>query len=149
NGEETPIGVPGELHIGGEGVALGYLNRPELTAERFLERRGKRLYRTGDVVRWKANGELEYLGRNDQQVKLRGHRIELGEIEALLREHPLVRDAAVIVREDTPGDQLLVAYIVGTDGGSSAQPADLRAFLRRRVTEPMVPAAFVALAALP
>ncbi|MFB9444226.1 non-ribosomal peptide synthetase/MFS transporter [Dactylosporangium vinaceum] len=138
-GAPVPVGVPGELHIGGVGVAAGYLNRPELTAERF--RNGR--YATGDIARRNPDGTLDYLGRRDDQVKLRGMRIEPGEIAAALRARPGIRDAAVIVREDRPGDQRLVAYVVGEPDG------DLRTALKQVLPDAMVPAAYVPLDALP
>ncbi|HVG45387.1 MAG TPA: amino acid adenylation domain-containing protein, partial [Longimicrobium sp.] len=141
-----PVGVPGELYVGGGGVARGYLNRPELTAQRFVENpfgAGK-LYRTGDRVRWLADGTLDYLGRLDEQVKIRGFRIELGEIEAALRQAPGVRDCTVVVRDDRAGDRRLVAYVVG-----DAEAEALRDRLRQSLPEYMVPAAFVGLDALP
>ncbi|MEU7871446.1 amino acid adenylation domain-containing protein [Dactylosporangium sp. NPDC049140] len=142
-GEPVPVGVPGELHIAGVGVAAGYLNRPELTAERFKDALGERVYATGDLALRNPDGSLEYLGRLDDQVKLRGMRIEPGEIAAVLRAQDGVRDAAVVVREDQPGDQRLVAYVVGEETG------DLRAALKRVLPDAMVPAAYVTLPALP
>ncbi|HEX7984412.1 MAG TPA: condensation domain-containing protein, partial [Duganella sp.] len=147
----VPRGVAGELHIGGAGVGRGYLNRAELTAERFVDdpfTPGGRLYKTGDLGRYLADGTLEYLGRNDFQVKLRGFRIELGEIEARLRECAGVREAAVVARADGGGEQRLVAYVVGHAGAELA-PADLRAALSAVLTDYMVPGAFVRLDALP
>ncbi|WP_437759619.1 amino acid adenylation domain-containing protein [Sorangium sp. So ce1389] len=159
--ELVPAGVPGEIYIGGAGVARGYHDRPALTAERFVpdpfgRTPGARLYRTGDVARRRPDGALVFLGRSDQQVKLRGHRIELGEIEAALGRHPAVLESAVVVREDEPGDRRLVGYVVlrgapapGAAGPAADPPADLGAFLRERLPETMVPATLVALPALP
>ncbi|WP_137918850.1 non-ribosomal peptide synthetase [Hydrogenophaga sp. 2FB] len=144
----VPMGVAGELYIGGTGLARGYLNRPDLTAERFLPhpvQAGQRLYRTGDLVRRLPDGRLEYLGRTDFQVKLRGIRIELGEVEAALREQPAVRQAVAIVREDSPGLKRLVAYLVGQD----LDAATLKQALRQRLPDAMVPSAFVLLEHLP
>ena len=158
----VPTGVPGELYIGGAGVARGYLNRPQLTAERFIadpyaDSEGRRLYRTGDRVRYGEDGNLVYLGRCDSQIKLRGFRIELGEIESVLSESPIVRHAAVIVREDQPGNQQLVGYLVFQ--ADAADPKDektrelvlseLKQFVRRKLPEYMVPSAFMVLERLP
>ncbi|GAB3981721.1 amino acid adenylation domain-containing protein [Plantactinospora veratri] len=146
-GEPVPVGVPGELHLAGVGLAHGYLNRPELTAERFRTGPdGERRYRTGDLARWRPDGTLDFLGRIDGQVKLRGLRIELGEIEVALRDEPGVRDAAVVVREDSPGDRRLAAYLVGS---APVDTAALRLALKRRLPDYMVPATFVELPELP
>ena len=146
-----PLGVPGELWIGGAGVALGYLHRPELTAERFVDdpfsdAPGARLYRTGDRGRWRANGTLEHLGRADFQIKLRGFRIEPGEIEAQLAGQPPVTQALVMVREDRPGDARLVAYLAST---APVDQAALRERLRKHLPEYMLPQHFVVLDSLP
>ncbi|WP_234359229.1 non-ribosomal peptide synthetase/MFS transporter [Plantactinospora sp. BC1] len=146
-GEPLPVGVPGELHLAGVGLAHGYLNRPELTAEKFgTGPDGERRYRTGDLARWRPDGTLDFLGRLDGQVKLRGLRIELGEIEVALRDQPGIRDAAVVVREESPGDRRLAAYLVGS---APVDVAALRLALKRRLPDYMVPAAFVELPELP
>jgi enterobactin synthetase component F len=153
NRKPVPIGVAGELHIGGDGLALGYLNRPELTQERFLpdafgDDPASRLYQTGDRVRRLAGGRIEFLGRFDHQVKIRGFRIELGEIEAVLQQHPDVQDAVVMARDDATGDKRLVAYMT-THGSTSVPVGGMRDFLRRKLAPYMVPSAFVPLAAFP
>ncbi|HET8774523.1 MAG TPA: amino acid adenylation domain-containing protein, partial [Thermoanaerobaculia bacterium] len=151
----VPVGVAGEIYIGGVGVARGYLNRPELTAERFIadpfsSNADGRLYKTGDLGRWRVDGNVEYLGRNDQQVKLRGYRIELGEIETQLAKHPRVQEAVVIAREDEPGEKRLVAYVTGQAlGVEQLDVEELRAHLSASVPQYMVPAAFVQLEAMP
>jgi aspartate racemase len=150
--QPVPIGVGGELYIGGPGVARGYLNRPELTAERFVphpfsDRPGARLYRTGDRVRHRHDGTIEFLGRFDDQVKIRGFRVEPGEVEAALLRHPDVREAAVVARRAPDGDQRLIAYTVGA--GPRATISELRAYLAGSLPEYMIPAAFVSLEELP
>ena len=151
--EPAPIGVAGELYIGGFGLARGYLERPDLTAESFVpdpfsDERGARLYRTGDLARYLPDGNFDFLGRRDQQVKVRGYRIELGVIENVLARHHAVREAVVAVREDVPGDQRLVAYVVAQD--DQAQSASiLRDHLNEKLPDYMMPSAFVFLESLP
>jgi acyl carrier protein len=151
--EAVPVGVRGELYIGGEAVGRGYWKRAEMTAERFIPdpfsvEGGGRLYTTGDRARYHADGNIEFLGRRDQQVKIRGHRIELGEIEAALVSHGAVRESVVIVREDVPGEKRLVGYVV-----PKQQPApttsELHSFLKEKLPAYMLPSAFVMLDALP
>ncbi|MBV9927462.1 MAG: amino acid adenylation domain-containing protein [Acidobacteria bacterium] len=151
--EPVPVGVPGELYIGGVQLARGYLKRPALTADRFIPHPhsaapGARLYRTGDLARYGADGRIEYLGRLDDQVKVRGQRIELGEIEAVLRQHPSVRDVTVMAQGGDAQDKRLVAYVV-SDGTQGAPERELRAWARTQLADFMVPAQFVGLAELP
>jgi amino acid adenylation domain-containing protein len=154
NLEPQPIGIPGELCIGGAGVALGYLNRAELTAERFgpdpfSEEPGARMYRTGDLARWLADGAIEFVGRSDRQLKIRGFRIEPGEIESVLEGHTGVRAAAITTREDDSGVPRIVAYLVGTGEGEPPAPDELRAFAAEQLPAYMIPTAWVLLDALP
>jgi len=152
--EPAPVGVAGELYVGGAGLARGYLNRSEPTATQFVpnpfsRRAGDRLYRTGDRVQWRENGALEYLGRIDDQVKLRGYRIEPSEIEATLIAHEAVKQAVVVVREDHPGQKQLVGYVVRKADSDGAGGSEWRRHLRERLPDYMVPAAFVEMAELP
>ncbi|MEH2381696.1 MAG: amino acid adenylation domain-containing protein [Nostoc sp.] len=161
----VPIGVPGELYIGGDGLARGYLNRPELTSEKFIpnpfnnskfksdalslsKRQNSKLYKTGDLARYGSDGNIEFLGRIDHQIKIRGFRIELGEIEAVLTEHPKVQEAVVIVREDTPGDKRLVGYVVSSQE-QVPNTSELRRFLKEKLPDHMVPSVFVMQSVLP
>ncbi|HKR15452.1 MAG TPA: amino acid adenylation domain-containing protein, partial [Pyrinomonadaceae bacterium] len=151
--QPVPVGVPGEMYVGGDGVARGYLRQPALTATRFVpdpfsKKRGACLYRTGDLARYLRNGDLEYLGRIDHQVKIRGFRIELGEIEAVLLTHNGVREAVVMAREDSPGEKRLAAYLV-LDDEQSTSIGDLRGFLKERLPDYMIPSVFVVLDRLP
>ncbi|HEX5871728.1 MAG TPA: amino acid adenylation domain-containing protein, partial [Longimicrobium sp.] len=144
------VGVIGELYLGGLGLSRGYLGRPGLTADRYIPNPfsaepGARMYRTGDRIRWNAEGNLEYLGRFDHQVKIRGFRVELGEIESTLRRYPGVRDCVVMAREDVPGEKFLAAYLVGGDGDAAA----MRAHLKQTLPAHFVPAAFVTLDEMP
>jgi acyl carrier protein len=151
--EPVPMGVGGELYIGGAGVARGYLGRPDLTAERFMAdpfaaTPGARMYRTGDLVQWRANGDLEFLGRVDDQVKIRGFRIELGEIEATLEESPEVERAVVVARQDDTGEKRLAAYLVAP-ALQSLGPAKLREHFKGRLLDHMMPSHFIFLDRLP
>ncbi|MGA9377368.1 MAG: amino acid adenylation domain-containing protein, partial [Phormidium sp.] len=155
--QPVPVGVAGELHIGGVGLAKGYLNRPELTQEKFIPNpfenssaiiKDSKLYKTGDLVRYLPDGNIEYLGRIDNQVKIRGFRIELGEIETLLSQHPQVQAVVAIQREDIPGDKYLVAYIV-PERSATPTSNEIRQYLKTLLPEYMVPSAFVILEALP
>ena len=149
--QPVPVGIPGEICIGGIGLARGYLNRPDLTAEKFVphpfgDAPGARLYRSGDLGRFLAEGNIEYLGRLDDQVKVRGFRIELGEIETILRGHPAIKEAVVAAREGEAGEKRLMAYVVAPDAPTVS---DLRGYLRTKLPEYMVPSVFVPLEALP
>jgi acyl-coenzyme A synthetase/AMP-(fatty) acid ligase/aryl carrier-like protein len=153
--QPVAVGVAGELYVGGVGVTRGYLHRAELTAERFVPHpfsgeAGARLYRTGDIVRYRADGELEFIGRIDEQVKLRGFRVELNEIEAVLLQHESVREAVVVVRADESSEQRIVAYLVPRDAAeSSSLTSELRLHAKQFLPEYMVPSAFVQLESLP
>ena len=150
NRQPVPTGIAGDLFIGGQGVVRGYHNRPELTAERFVAnpfKDGERMYWTGDLAKYREDGVIEFLGRVDHQVKIRGYRIELGEIETKLSSHESVRECVLLLREDTPGDQRLVAYIVAA--GSTPDANEIRDYLRKDLPEYMVPNDVVALDAMP
>ena len=144
----VPVGVPGEVYIGGGGVGRGYLDRPALTAEQYVTVGGQRFYRSGDLARRLPDGHLIFLGRSDNQVKIRGYRVELDEIEALLARHPAVGAAVAVAREDNPGDRRLVAYVVPRAGQAVILP-ELRAFLARQLPDYMVPGAILILDTLP
>jgi long-subunit acyl-CoA synthetase (AMP-forming)/acyl carrier protein len=153
HGQVVPVGVPGEIYVGGAGLARGYLNRPDLTANKFLlnpfsAETGGWLYKSGDLARWWPDGQLEYLGRGDEQIKLRGYRIELGEIETAIRQYPNVQHAVVVAREDRPGDKRLNAYIVMASG-IVLNADNLRRYLQGKLPAYMVPAAFIQLDVLP
>jgi len=149
--EPVPVGVAGELYIGGDGLARGYIGQAGLTAQRFVANpftQGKRLYRTGDRVRWRAGGELEFLGRMDEQVKIRGYRIEPAEVEAALLKHEQVKQALVMVREDEPGEKSLVGY-VATGEGTSIEITQVREHLKQQLPAYLIPSAWVVLENLP
>jgi thioesterase domain-containing protein/acyl carrier protein len=151
--QPVPVGESGELYIGGAGLARGYLNRPDLTREKFIlnpfsQEPGARLYKTGDLARYLGDGNIEYIGRLDSQIKIRGFRVELGEVEAVLSQHPAVQQSVVIAREDVPGDKRLVAYVI-LNSEQVAIIDKLRHFLKQRLPDYMVPSAFVMLEALP
>jgi len=152
--QPVPAGVPGELHVGGVSLARGYLNRPGLTATKFVPhpfaaQAGSRLYKTGDLVRYRADGNIEFLGRIDHQVKVRGFRIELGEIETVLGRHPALRDSVVVAQGDGIRDSRLVAYVTAQDGAQPPNAGELRGFLREKLPEYMVPSLFVTMEQLP
>ena len=153
NLQPVPVGVAGELHIGGAGLARGYFKRPDLTAEKFIpdpfsDEPGARLYKTGDSARYLPDGTIDFLGRIDNQVKIRGFRVELEEIEAVLAQHPCVREAVVVIRDDVIGAKRLVAYVVA-DRQQTYTVNDLRSFLGEKLPDYMVPSAFVSLRTLP
>ena len=152
--QPTPIGVPGELYIGGVGLARGYHHRPELTAEKFIHdlsstQDSARLFKTGDLARYRADGAIEFLGRLDNQVKIRGFRIELGEIEAELSQHSAIKEVVVVAREDTPGNKRLAAYLVANPDAMHPSVEDLRTYLKEKLPSYMIPAVFMYLDIMP
>ncbi len=152
NLQPVPIGVIGDLYIGGDGVSRGYLNRPELTAERFIANpfdSSSIIYKTGDLARYLPDGDIEFFGRSDQQVKVRGFRIETGEVEVALAEHPSVRQAVVVAWKERSSEASLVAYVVAASGEEEADPGQLREFLRQKLPEYMLPTIYVNLESLP
>src|SRR5690606_1494212 len=152
NLQQVPIGVIGDLYIGGDGLSRGYLNRAKLTAEKFIPHPNDSssiIYKTGDLARWLSDGNIEFLGRSDQQVKVRGYRIEIGEIEVALAKHPSVQQSVVVVRKDKASNTTLVAYVVSAPPKKEADVNQLRKFLRTKLPEYMIPSAFVNLDSLP
>ncbi len=151
--QPVPIGVSGELCIGGDGLTQGYLNRPELSAEKFIPNpfsaNGERLYKTGDLARFRGDGEIEFLGRIDNQVKIRGYRIELGEIEERLQQHPAIQDAAVLAKEDASGHKKLLAYLVASQSAVVPETPVLQAYLKQTLPDYMLPSGYIGLDALP
>ena len=148
--QPVPIGIVGELYIGGEGLARGYLNQPELTSQKFIANpfdNSQKLYKTGDLARYLPDGNIEFLGRIDNQVKLRGFRIELGEVESVLETYPQIQQAVVMLPEDTPGNKRLVAYLVTQN--QSINMSDLRRFLQQKLPDYIIPSSFVILSTLP
>src|SRR5688572_23572532 len=151
--QPVPIGLPGEMYLGGEGLARGYLYRPELTVEKFInhpfiKNPGARLYKTGDLAKFRPDGNIEFVGRIDNQVKIRGYRIELGEIESILAKHPAVLEQVVVAREDNPGEKRIVAYLV-LKPGKQVEVAQLREFLKKDLPEYMLPSVFMFMDAMP
>lgn len=150
--QPVPPGVIGELYIAGEGLASGYLGKPELTAERFVANpygeSGKRMYRTGDLVKWRSDGALEYISRADHQIKIRGFRIELAEIETVLQRHENIQQAVVMVREDRPNDKRIIAYIIAEEK-EPINLSEIRSYVSESLANYMIPSAFVVLEELP
>jgi acyl-CoA synthetase (AMP-forming)/AMP-acid ligase II/acyl carrier protein len=148
DGNLVPVGVPGEIYVGGPGLSRGYFNRDELTSQKYVTIDGERFYRTGDLGRWLSDGNIEFLGRIDDQVKIRGNRVELNEVEAVLSQHPAVREAAVVARQDARQEKHLLAF-VSANGGQQPTVGSLRSFIAERLPDYMIPSAFTLLDALP